>query len=186
MTNQIEDAIITLIKAHAVTPEIDYTELADRLHDKVCDNVDYDAIKEQVVASLDIDAGDVASMLEAGEIASEIDLTDLASEIDLDSLANEIPMGDLATNICKQTLAEHIDLSDLAGHLDEDQLQDNIKDAVMVEMAEKFAAMEKRIAELEAKLAQPQPQPQPSTPIEMIERAKNLLADSLGMLNNPA
>lgn len=170
MTNQIEEAIITLIKQHAVTPEIDYTELADRLHDKVCDNVDYDAIKDQVCDSIDIDAEDVARY---------IDASDVASSIAMDEVANEV---------CMSSLAQHIDLSDLAGHIDEDQLQDNIKDAVMAELADKLAAMEKRIAELESKLAQPQPQPQPqpSTPFEMISRSKNLLADALGMLNNPA
>lgn len=180
MTNQIENAIIQLIKAHAVTPEIDYTELADRLHDKVCDNVDYDAIKDQVCDSIDIDAEDVARVLDASDIASNI------------------PMDEVANEVCLSSLANHIDLSDLAGHLDEDQLQDNIKDAVISDLTEKLSTMEKRFAEkiafmderitgLEAKLAQPQnqPQSQPSTPFDMISRAKNLLADALGMLSNP-
>lgn len=173
MTNQIEDAIIQLIKAHAVTPEIDYTELADRLHDKVCDNVDYDAIRDQVCDSIDIDAEDVARVLDANDIASNI------------------PMDEVANEVCLSSLAQHIDLSDLAGHLDKDQLHYNIKDAVMRDMEAKLAEMSQRIAELESwrrvhmTLAQ-QPQPQPSTPTQMIERAKNLLADALGMLSNPA
>lgn len=135
MTNQIEDAIIQLIKAHAVTPEIDYTELADRLHDKVCDNVDYDAIMDQVCDSIDIDAEDVARVLDA----NDTDLTEKLSTMEK-------------------------------------------------RFAEKIAFMDERITGLEAKLAQPQnqPQPQPSTPTQMIERAKNLLADALGMLSNPA
>lgn len=174
MTNQIEAAIVALIQQHAVKPEIDYAELADRLHDSVCDNVDYDAIRDRAVESLDIDPSDVARHIDSIDIAGDIDLTDLASEIDLDSLANEIPMGDLATHICKDTLAEAIDKTDIIA---------TIKAEVMRDIQPKIDEMSLLIIELNAKLAQPQPQP--TTPTQMIERARNLLADALGMLSNP-
>jgi hypothetical protein len=165
MTNAIETAIIALIQQHA-KPEIDYAILADRLHDSVCDNVDYDAIKERVVESLDIDASDVARHIDASDIACDLPMDEIANEVCLSSLASEIDLN---------ALSEHIAIPDA----------DSIKDVVMRDMEAKLAAMSQRIADLEAKLAQPQPQPQPSTPTQMIERAKNLLADALGMLSNP-
>lgn len=171
MTNAIETAIIALIQQHA-KPEIDYAILADRLHDSVCDNVDYDAIKERVVESLDIDASDIARHIDASDIACDLPMDEIANEVCLSSLANEIDLN---------ALSEHIEMPDA----------DSIKDAVLANMSERFSALELRIAELESwrrvhmTLAQ-QPQPQPSTPTEMIERAKNLLADALGMLSNPA
>jgi len=170
MTNAIETAIISLIQQHA-KPEIDYAILADRLHDSVCDNVDYDAIKERVIESLDIDASDVARHIDASDIACDLPMDEIANEVCLSSLANEIDLN---------ALSEHISVPDA----------DSIKDAVMAEMEAKLAEMSQRIAELESwrrvhmTLAQ-QPQPQPSTPTQMIEQAKNLLADALGMLSNP-
>lgn len=182
MTNAIETAIIALIQQHA-KPEIDCAMLADQIFDRVIDNIDHDAIKERVIESLDFDAGDVASILDASEIASEIAIDEVANEV------------------CLSSLAQHIDLSDLAGHLDEDQLQDNIKDAVISDLTDKLSIMEKRFAEKIASMGEriaeleswrrvhmtlsAKPQFQPSTPTEMIERAKNLLADALGMLSTP-
>lgn len=178
MTNQIEEAIVALIKQHQ--PEIDYAILGDRILDRVfehvCDNIDHDAIKDRVVDSL-------ANEIDASDIANNVNPHDIACEISYDDLANSI------------------DYSELAGQLDEDQLISNITDDVMRKTRDHIARLEQRIAMLEnerrsEKLeawkeanatppAQPQPQPQPSTPFDMIERAKNLLADALGMLNNP-
>ena len=178
MTNQIQDAIVNLIIEHR-TP-IDYDMLAAKtdylvLADRVVNRIDVEGISEKVIALFD-----------ASDIASNVDLSEIASELPFDEIANEICFSTLASHIDMSEVAGHVDLSELAGHLDEDQLQDNIKDAVMEAMAIKFAAMERRIAMLEDKLAQqPQPQPQPGTPTQMMERAKNLLADALGMLSNP-
>lgn len=165
MTNTIETAIIALIHQHA-KPEIDYAILADRLYEGICDNVDYDAIKERVVESLDIDASDVARHIDTSDIACDLPMDEIANEVCLSSLANEIDLN---------ALSEHIAIPDA----------DSIRDVVMRDLEAKLAAMSQRIADLEAKLAQPQPQPQPSTPTQMILAAKNLLADALGMLSTP-
>jgi hypothetical protein len=187
MTNQIEDAIVNLIIEHR-TP-IDYDMLASStdylvLADRVVNRIDVEGIREKVIALFD--ASDIASNVDLSEIASELPFDEIANEICFSTLASHIDTSEVAGNLDLSEVAGHVDLSELAGYLDEDQLQDNVKDAVMELMATSFAAMERRIAMLEEKLAQqPQPQPQPSTPTQMIERAKNLLADALGMLSNP-
>lgn len=183
MTNAIETAIISLIQQHA-KPEIDCAMLADQIFDRVIDNIDHDAIKERVIESLDFDAGDVAR------------------EMDAHSVACELPMDEVANEICLSSLADNIRMSDLAKHINVPDA-DSIKNAVMAEMSvisdqnheisnlkATVSALTERIAELESwrrvhMTLSAKPQFQPSTPTEMIERAKNLLADALGMLSTP-